>query len=161
MVSLLTAIGAGVLAVATYGGYRGLRWVGRYVRFTRASTSATGQVRSPGFVEVTGTVDADPPFESPVGDEACVIAQWTVEEHSTSMSAPGWKTVGSGAYAVPFEVDDGSGSVTVDLRERTGDGAVAARWPEFLEGGSRVAPDVVHPLGDVEVAETRARWAGA
>lgn len=152
----LQLVGVALLVVAVPVGYRGLRWVQRYRRLLLGGAPDAGDVRSPGTVTLSGTVQAASPFVSPLSGERCVLMRWTIEEwndggHVTS----GWRTVASGTFGTEFELDDRTGSVAVDPREHTPDGVVDAPDQEFLEGGGRVDPDVVAVLEEPRPRTTR------
>jgi hypothetical protein len=151
---LQIAAGA-LLATSLWLGYRGVRWVQRYARLTRTDVVDAREVRAPGTVALSGTVTAESPFASPLSGRECVLLRWKVEEWSETGRTKGWRTVATGTFAKPFAVDDGTGAVTVDPRERAADGSVGTTWPEFLEGGAHLDPDVVDFLGDVKPRTNR------
>lgn len=96
-----------------------------------------------GPVEVGGTVEPDREvLESPFTGTACVAYEYAVEEkrrktHSTgngSSTRTTWETIDSGRAAVPFRIDDGSGSALVDPDgadfRLSGEGAIRVRGGE-------------------------------
>lgn len=101
-------------------GKRGYARLDGYREFTGTPSVDTGAVGARERVKLSGTAEAGSTFESPVQRRECLLAAWRIDRYSESVDR--WDTLATGAHAVPFALDDGSGPVTVDLRERGGDG---------------------------------------
>lgn len=146
MALLVPFVGVVLLAVSGYVGYQGVGWLRRYMDVTRGAATAAEEVTAPGAVSLSGTVAAEETFASPFSGEECVLWKWTVRELRHNRS----DTVGSGVYAAPFAVEDDTGRVAVDLRERMAGREGEPRGMEFVDGAGDVHPEVVTHLDDVE-----------
>lgn len=106
-------------ALAFYHG-----WKRRQVASLIAETprSDVADVRSPAVVRVRGTVQPEVEtdvFTSPIGgDEQCVLAGWEIEERYDT-NPRSWETSAWGVRSVPFYVADGTGTLLIDLEDRT------------------------------------------
>ncbi|MDF3057336.1 MAG: LemA family protein [Rariglobus sp.] len=79
-----------------------------------------------GMVELKGTAESEEPLTSHLAGCACVLYDWTVQEHwsrtvtrtdskgrRTTRRESGWKTVAHGGYSIPFYLRDDEGLVLV------------------------------------------------
>jgi hypothetical protein len=137
-----------MIVAAGVGALAGRVKIRQYMLLTDGETGDVGGVRSPGTVKLSGTVETESAFESPVGGEECVLAVWEIEEWRQRGKKTRWVPVGGGSYVVPFAIDDGTGSVAVDLRERTGDGTVEPVSPEFFDDAAELDGSVETLLAD-------------
>ncbi|WP_255197120.1 GIDE domain-containing protein [Halorarius litoreus] len=106
-----------LLAFGLVGVALGAGNAARWLRFRALGDTPTGETRE-GPVSVTGLVAHDDPPRSPFFDREAVAWTWTVEaknRHGTSYEGRrAWEQARAGQGGVPFDVDDGSGSVHVD-----------------------------------------------
>lgn len=114
----MSAVGV-VLSLLFAGGGVWLGWTGwqrRRERQTIAARETTDALSvTPGPTEVSGTAvaDDDRTLTAPFTDASCLLAEWQVEEWDTSGDSSSWQTLDTGTLAVPFAVDDGTGTVRV------------------------------------------------
>ena len=107
--------GVGLVAVV-YGLRR------RRQRVAIASVETTDVLRlTPGPAEVYGTATPheDGPLPAPFSDEACLLAEWEIEEWEESGNHSSWRTEGGGTVTTPFYVGDGTDRVLVRPHEAT------------------------------------------
>lgn len=113
---LLGLVGLLTLRLAYLVGKRGYERLERYREFTGTPSADTGAVGARQRVTLSGTAEAEETFHSPVERRECLLAAWRIDRYSENTDM--WEPLAEGAHAVPFELDDGSGPVTVDLRQR-------------------------------------------
>lgn len=108
----LLLVGFGLVGVALGAGN-----AARWLRVRRLGDTPTGEVTD-GPVALTGTVAHDDPPQSPFFEREAVAWSWTVEaknRHGTNYEGRrAWNQARTGQGGVPFRVDDGTGTVTVD-----------------------------------------------
>ena len=85
--------------------------------------SDVADVRPSEVVRVRGTVvpkDETDAFTSSVNaDEACVLSAWAIEEKYDSGTTRSWEDAACGVVSVPFYVTDATGTLLVDVDDRT------------------------------------------
>lgn len=133
-------VGVVLLALSVPVGLYGWRQADRHETVSETPTTEIRQIREPGVVELEGRVRAEETFASPIRQVDCVLAAWAVEEWSESGKHSSWQTVATGVYAAPFDLDDGTDQVRVEV----GDHSDA--------GGLGIVPDVDDWLGGTGVA---------
>ena len=129
MNTFLLAGGILATAVGSYFGYSG--WQRRALRDLIEATETTDILGvTPGPVEVVGQSEPteDGPFPAPFTDEEVVAASWEIEEWEESGKQSSWRTEGSGTYATPFYMDDGTDRVLVRPEAATLDFDPAGEW---------------------------------
>jgi hypothetical protein len=114
---------------------------------TETPTTEVRRLSEAGLVELKGEVagpaaGADA-FASPIGGDEALVAAWTVEEWDERGDHSRWRTLASGVRSVPFELDDGTGRVAVEVGDHA-DGGL------FTAGVDPAASDGVS-FGDVLV----------
>jgi hypothetical protein len=109
VVGVLVGIGLIVLAVVQYRRYRLI------------ANTPTKAIRSlsVGRTEIQGTARVlDDVLSQPFEDGRCLYRSWEIESYTSSGSdSKSWSRVAHGKEAVPFLVEDGTGSVRVTARE--------------------------------------------
>jgi hypothetical protein len=159
--SLILLGGGGVLLlVAAFAAVYGRRQHRKHALVETTETTDVRDIRSEGLVELKGTVRADDPFDSPIAGEPCTVSAWEVEEWNEKGSSDMWETRASGVYATPFDLDDGTGRVRVDVGTHVDDTSTGTGIDEiqvgavdvdrFLSNGVTV-DDVLAPLDDFSV----------
>lgn len=110
-VGLLAAVGLVALVPALYG-VRELRLANRVLRSRPNSVLDTTKG---GPVELRGTAEpVDNVLRGPLSGAACLAYEYEVKEKRQSKNGHSWEAIDSGENAVPFRLDDGSGSVLVE-----------------------------------------------
>lgn len=105
-----------------------------------------GDVDKPGVVqfegEVTAVWDEDrQTVDAPFSDDECAVVGWHVEDWDETGDAESWTLVAEGYAAAPFEIDDGTGSISVEAGSGASDSTSGS--------GGRFANSVV--VDDVDV----------
>ncbi|GGM57467.1 hypothetical protein J2752_000998 [Halarchaeum rubridurum] len=151
MSALPTVVGVALLLVAAFAGVYGRRQHRRHALVETTETTAVRDVREEGRVELKGTVRADEPFDSPIGGEPAVLSAWEVEEWDERGDSEMWETRAEGVYATPFALDDGTGTVTVDVGDHVEDVSSGTGIDEIQVGALDVdrLTDVGVSAGDV------------
>lgn len=157
MSTVLLVAGVVLLLVASFAGVYGRRQHRKRALVAGTETTDVRDVREEGLVELTGTVRADDPFDSPIGGERAVLSAWQVEEWDERGDSEMWETRAEGIYATPFELDDGTGRVRVDVGTRVNDTSTGTGIDEIQVG----PVDVDRLLSDgVTVGDTLAALDG-
>lgn len=136
------------VAVAALGWWSGV--TARAVDNTPISDVAS--LEEPGRVALHGAA-RKPDFtgnRAPFSARNYLVASWKVEEWREGDTSSSWSTQGSGHEAVPFVLEDDTGTVTVDL---SGDDDVVAD-PDRMHERHEVAPGDRPPQA-VRVFETK------
>lgn len=136
------------VAVAAFG------WRAGTTARAVANTAVTdaGALTDPGRVALHG-VARKPDFtgnRAPFSARSYLVARWTVEEWRESDTSSHWSTLATGHEAVPFVLEDDTGTVAVDL---SGDASVTVD-PDRMRERHEVAPDDSPPRA-VQVFETK------
>lgn len=140
----------GTLLVAAIGGY-GLNALWRaYLIYTREPDDVR-DATSGGRIELEGTArPTSGTLDGPFTGKECLVCDYEVKEYRSSGKSSSWQTVQEDTIAVPFLVDDGTGTVLVEpvavrtnlSREKRiqidGGETPPARIRRFIEGN----PDV-------------------
>ncbi|MDS0295912.1 hypothetical protein [Halogeometricum luteum] len=121
MSTLLLAVGAVLLVVAAFAGVYGRRQHRRSALVGDTETTDVRDIKSEGLVELKGTVRASDPFDAPITGAQSVLSAWEVEEWDERGGSDMWETRATGVYATPFELDDGTGRVRVDVGDHVND----------------------------------------
>lgn len=103
-------VGMILLIAAAVTGWYSRRLHRRQSVITETTTTDIGQLSEEGVVEVQAEVTGGETFDSPIGDQECVLSVWEIDEYDD-----GWETRVSGIYAKPFRLDDGTGQTQVDI----------------------------------------------
>lgn len=141
--SLLLA-GVALLVLSWRVARRGSDWMDRYRRLVGTPDVDAADLHPGRSVTLSGTARGERTFWSPIERRECLLAAWRVERYSGgSGHGNNWETVASGAHAVPFDVDDGTDRVSVDLRERSADGELARCYDDWLDGAGRVDDEIL------------------
>ena len=122
MVALYLIFGLLVALLEAWPVYKAIKNTRRARLLARVPWSKTGQLQ-PGLVKVRGRALAvGGTLRSPLSERECVYYHFQVqEEHGNVGGAQSgrywyWKTVLNDAQAVPYAVDDGTGSATVRMK---------------------------------------------
>ncbi|MEE6209673.1 hypothetical protein U3A55_05845 [Salarchaeum sp. III] len=115
MSALLIGVGVVLLLIAAFAGVYGRRQHRRSALVAGTETTDVRNLRDEGRVELKGTIRSEHPFDSPIRGERAVLSAWEVEEWDERGSSDMWETRAEGVYATAFDLDDGTGSVTVDI----------------------------------------------
>lgn len=134
MSTVLLVAGVALLLVAPMAAVYGRRQHRTSALVTGTETTAVREIREEGLVELKGTVHADDPFDSPIAGERSVLSAWEVEEWNEQSDSGMWETRASGIHATPFELDDGTGSVRVDVGDRVSAGSSGTGIDEVQVG---------------------------
>lgn len=153
----------GALLVAVVAGY-GLHELWRGYRIYAREPDDVIDAPSGGRIELEGTArPAAGTIDGPFTGEECLLCEYAVEEYRSSGKSSSWQTVDEDTMAVPFLVDDGTGTVLVepagvrtnlsqDARIKVDGGAEPpARIRRFIEGNSDV--DSENTSVDLKVIE--------
>jgi hypothetical protein len=140
----------GALLVAVIGGY-GLHELWRSYRIYAREPDDVMDAPSGGRIELEGTArPAAGTIQGAFTGEESLLCEYAVEEYRSSGKSSSWQTIDEDTIAVPFLVDDGTGTVLVepagvrtnlsrDARIEVDGGAEPpARIRRFIEGN----PDV-------------------
>lgn len=114
--------------------------------------SDVASVDEPGVVALHGAA-RKPDFtgnRAPFSARNYLVAEWEVEEWRESDSGSHWSTLGTGHQAVPFVLEDATGTVPVDVS----DAASVTVDPDRMHERHEVAPDDRPPQA-VRVFETK------
>lgn len=129
MQGLVEDVAAAVIACGFFGGPLAVYYAWRkhqaYRLYERAIDGDLRRLDDTGFVVLDGTVAASDAgtLTSPVArDDDAVLAAWRIEEYRETGDASAWMPVASGVVSEPFELDDGTGSVRVDVGSHVYDG---------------------------------------
>jgi hypothetical protein len=115
MSSILLVVGIALLVVAAFAGVYGRRQHRRSALIRGTETTDVRDIKSEGLVELKGTIRANDSFDSPITGEESTVSAWEVEEWDERGESELWETRATGVYATPFELDDGTGRVRVDV----------------------------------------------
>lgn len=121
MSTMLLVISVVLLVIAAFAGVYGRRQHRRSTVIKDTETTDVRDIKSESLVELKGTIRADDPFISPIAGEKSTLSAWEVEEWDERGSSDMWETRAAGIYATPFELDDGTGSVRVDVGDHVND----------------------------------------
>lgn len=140
---LLPLVGIGLLVLSWRVVKRGSDSMDRYRRLVGTPDVESADLYPGRTVTLSGTARGERTFWSPVERRECLLAAWRVERYSGGGGhGNNWKTVASGAHAVPFDVDDGTNRVSVDLRARSAEGDLASCYDDWLDGAGRVDDEI-------------------
>lgn len=135
---LLPLVGVGLLVLSWRLARRGSDRLDRYRRLVGTPDVESADLYPGRPVTLSGTARGERTFWSPIERRECLLAAWRVERYSGGGGhGNNWTTVEAGAHAVPFDVDDGTDRVSVDLRERSADGELASCYDDWLDGAGR------------------------
>lgn len=133
------AIGGGVLFLA--GSYYIVSHFQVFRLVAQTPTTRVGSLDSEGLVELTGTVSALEPLDNSIsGHTDPVVSGWRVDDWDESGQGSGWKTVALGVDSATFELEDGTGSVRVDMPTATS-GTITSDDKLLSMGGEGVYVD--------------------
>lgn len=121
MSTVSLVVGIASLIVAAFAGVYGRRQHRRHAAVVGTETTAVRDIKDESMVELKGTIRADEPFDAPIGGDRSAVAAWEVEEWDERGSSDMWETRAAGVYAAPFELDDGTGRVRVELGDHVSD----------------------------------------
>ncbi|WP_226023871.1 hypothetical protein [Halomicrobium salinisoli] len=111
---LLTA-GVVLLIVAVFAGVYGRRQHRKRAVIRDTETTDIRSIKSESLVALKGTIRSDDPFDSPIQGETSTLSAWEVEEWDEGGNSEMWETRATGIYATPFELDDETGRVRVNV----------------------------------------------
>lgn len=104
----------GTLFVATIGGYGLIELWRAYLIYTREPDDVRDATTG-GRIELEGTAHPTTgTLEGPFTGEECLVCDYKVQEYRSSGKSSSWQTVDDDTIAVPFLVDDGTGTVLVE-----------------------------------------------
>lgn len=96
------------------------------------------QIPETGPVELDGTVTGvDDPISAPFTDRDAAVVAWSIEELHEVGSGVHWEEIGNGVETTPFRLDDGSGTVAVDIGDHvntSAGGGSVARTGVYVNG---------------------------
>lgn len=121
MSAMLLVVGVVLLVTAAFAGVYGRRQHRRRAAVEDTETTAVRDIKRESLVELKGTVRADDPFDAPITGEESALSAWEVEEWDERGNSEMWETRAAGVYATPFELDDGTGRVRVDVGDHVTD----------------------------------------
>lgn len=121
MSTILLTAGVVLLLVAAFAAVYGRQQHRKSALVENTQTTTVRDIREEGRVELKGSIRADDSFDSPIGGERCTLAAWEVEEWDERGDSEMWQTRAEGIYATPFELDDGTGRVRVDIGNHVND----------------------------------------
>lgn len=84
-------------------------------------TTEIGSITDEGTVEITGEVNSEDPFDSPIKGTEAVVSAWEIEDWDETGQSGMWQTKASGLYSTPFTIDDGTGQVQVAIGDHLAD----------------------------------------
>jgi hypothetical protein len=114
MVSDLVAVPIVLATLGFVGVYTGWKRRRIHAQMADAPTRSVRELATPETVEIEGeALLADGPTTAPVTGRDAVVAAWKVEEWDERGDTSTWREVARGVEAPAFEIDDGSGAVTV------------------------------------------------
>ncbi len=91
-----------------------LVWIYGYHRMFTINSMATSKIgtAAQGYVEIFGRISSDPKnwVTSPVTSMACVWYRYFIQEETDN----GWQTIDSGESSLTFEIQDNTGTCTID-----------------------------------------------
>jgi hypothetical protein len=117
MFGFLPVVGIGLLLVGGFAAVYGRRQHRRRALVEATETTAIRDIKAEGTVELKGTIRASDPVESPITGEPSVMSAWEVEEWDETGDSEMWETLATGIHTRPFELDDGTGRVRVEIDE--------------------------------------------
>jgi hypothetical protein len=121
MTTILLVGSVVLLVTAVFAGVYGRRQHRRSAVVKDTETTAVRDIKSESLVELKGTIRTDDPFDSPIKGEKSTLSAWKVEEWDERGNSDMWETRAAGIYATPFELDDGTGRVCVDIGDHVTD----------------------------------------
>jgi len=131
---MLTVVGLVLLIIAGFAAVYGRRQHRRHALIEGIETTDVRDIRKEGLVELKGTVRTDTSFDSPIKSEESVLSAWEVEEWDERGDSEMWETRATGVYTSPFALDDGTGSVRVDIGDHVSDEAAGTGISEIQVG---------------------------
>lgn len=121
MFIILLIAGVVLLLIAAFAAIYGRRQHRKHALIEDTETTDVRDIKDEGLVELKGTVCADDPVESPIKGEKSTVSVWEVDEWSEREESEMWQTRAAGIYATPFELDDGTGRVRVNVGDHVND----------------------------------------
>lgn len=118
---ILLIAGVILLIIAVFAAIYGRRQHRKYALVEDTETTDIRDIKDEGLVELKGTVRTDNPVASPITGEKSTLSTWEVEEWDEHGESEMWQTRATGIYAVPFELDDDTGRVRVDVGNHVND----------------------------------------
>lgn len=113
--------GVVLLIIAAFTGVYGRRQHRKSAVVKDTETTDVQDIKTESIVELKGTIRADDPFDSPIQGKRSALSAWEVEEWDERGNTEMWETRAAGIYTTPFELDDGTGSVRVDIGTHVAD----------------------------------------
>lgn len=110
-----------LLLVAAFAVIKGRRQHHKRALIEDTETTDVRNIKDEGLVELKGTVHADDPVDSPIKGEKSTLSAWEIEEWDERGDSGMWQTRAAGVYAAPFELDDGTGRIRVDVNDHVND----------------------------------------
>jgi hypothetical protein len=157
MTLVLFAAGAILFIIAVFAAIYGRRQHHKRALVEDTETTDVKDIKDEGLVELKGTVRADDTVDSPIKGEKSTLSAWEVEEWDERGESEMWQTRATGIYAAPFELDDGTGTVHVDVGDHVSDASSGTGIDDVQVG----AIDVDRLLSDgVAVDNTHAALNG-
>lgn len=154
-----TLVGLGLVVVGLVGAGYGWKRYRIYRLVAGTPTTDARSVVEEGVVELTGEVVAGETMDSPIRGVDCVLAGWLAEEWDESGDGSHWATIATGVEATPFRLDDGTGTVRVEVPSRASGSSLLASVSDLVASKGVALDDVVcefrgfEPLVEVGVDE--------
>jgi hypothetical protein len=134
MSTVLLIVGVVLLLIAVFAAVYGRRQHRRSALIKDTETSNVRDIKKEGTVELKGTVRGDNLFTSPIKGDESVLSAWEVEEWDETGDSGMWKTCATGIYSTPFELDDGTGRVYVDVGDYVNDASTGTGIDDIQVG---------------------------
>lgn len=141
---VLLVAGVVLFIIAAFAAIYGRRQHRKRALVEDTETTDVRDIKDEGLVELKGTVRADDPTDSPIKGEKSTFSAWEVEEWDERGESEMWQTRATGIYAAPFELDDGTGRVRVDVGDHVSDASSGTGIDDIQVG----AVDVDRLLSD-------------
>ncbi|MDS0284514.1 hypothetical protein [Haloarcula onubensis] len=121
MSTFLLVAGIVLLIIAGFAAVYGRRQHRKSALIETTETTDIRDIKEEGVVELKGTIRADEPFDSPIKGKESTLSAWEVEEWDERGDSEMWETRATGVYTTPFELDDGTGRVRVNIGDYVSD----------------------------------------
>ena len=121
MSTFLLVAGIVLLIIAGFAAVYGRRQHRRSALVETTETTDVRDIKAEGVVELKGTIRADEPFDSPIKGKQSALSAWEVEEWDERGDSEMWETRATGVHTTPFELDDGTGRVRVNIGDYVSD----------------------------------------
>jgi len=121
MSTFLLVAGIVLLIIAGFAVVYGRRQHRRSALIEATETTDIRDIKEEGVVALKGTIRADEPFDSPIKGKQSTLSAWEIEEWDERGDSEMWETRATGVYTTPFDLDDGTGRVRVNIGDYVSD----------------------------------------